>query len=74
MDVIVGSGMIPVLVLPECAIGQHVKFYNEYDIDRCSNCGSSLFRNYTERNENDEDWIQQICAVCGNRLGEFRNK
>jgi len=72
MDVIVGSGMIPVLVLPECAVGQHVQFYDEINVDRCTNCGSSLFRNYVELNTEKEDWIQQICAVCGQRLGEFK--
>ncbi len=65
MDVITGSGHIPVLILPECAIGEHVD-YCEWQIDRCSNCGSSLFRNYTDNNE-----THQICAVCNCRLGGF---
>ena len=69
IDVIAGSGHIPILVLPECAVGKYVDYF-EWNLDRCSNCGSSLFRNYTEKNGDDYE-THQICAICNCRLGGF---
>jgi hypothetical protein len=68
MDVITGSGVIPVLTQPECAIGAHVTWFEEQRLQRCSNCGSSLFRLYSV-NTDEGTFDHEICAVCNCRLG-----
>lgn len=72
MDVITSSGMIPILVHPECAIGAHVTFFMNNRIQRCTNCGSSLFRIY-ETNIPEGTYDHEICAVCNCRLGARMN-
>ncbi|MFA5394823.1 MAG: hypothetical protein WC346_02270 [Methanogenium sp.] len=60
---------IAVFVEPECAIGEkHIDFYDQMNLDRCSHCGSSLFRNYCEHTVEGCE-THQICAVCNSRLG-----
>jgi hypothetical protein len=60
--------MIPTLVQPENEVCEHIKNFNQNDLERCGNCGSSLWRNYNE-DVPEGDYYHQICAVCNQRLG-----
>jgi hypothetical protein len=64
---------IPTLVQPECMCAEHFSLsYDQENLERCSNCGSSLFRNYNEPVQ-EGSYVNQVCAVCNERLGGIVN-
>lgn len=64
-------------ILKESIIGEIFEEYEQENIDRCANCGSSLFRIYKEPVK-EGVYEQMICAVCNHRVGgwlnDFRSK
>jgi hypothetical protein len=64
--------MIPTLVQPENEVCEHIRCFTQERLERCSNCGSSLWRNYNE-DVPEGDYYHQICAVCNQRLGAIQH-
>ena len=64
---------IPVIILVESKISEHFQEDPEFEIEnieRCPNCGSSLFRIYHEPVP-EGTYEQKVCAVCNHRMGGF---
>jgi hypothetical protein len=64
---------IPVVTVSENAISEHFpENYEQENIERCAECGSSLFRIYKEPVP-EGTYEQTICAICNNRTGGYVN-
>ena len=67
---------IPVITLSELAVAEHFQqepCFEQENIERCPECGSSLFRLYNEPVP-EATYTQNICAVCNHRVGGFVNR
>lgn len=65
---------IMVITLTEIAVSEHfVESYEQENLERCPECGSSLFRLYNEEVPEGR-YDQFICAVCNHRWGGYLNK
>jgi len=66
---------IPVITLSELAVAEHFQqepCFEQENIERCPECGSSLFRIYHEPVP-EGTYEQNICAVCNHRVGGWLN-
>ena len=66
---------IQVITLSELAIAEHFQQDPEFEqenIERCPECGSSLFRIYHEPVP-EGTYEQNVCAVCNHRVGGWIN-
>jgi len=66
---------IPVITLSELAIAEHFQqepAFEQENIERCPECGSSLFRIYCEPVP-EGTYEQNICAICNHRVGGWLN-
>lgn len=63
---------ITVIVNPLSTLCEEFTEYSQEFVERCSNCGSSLFYLYNEPVPEGE-YIQNVCAVCGSRQGGYIN-
>jgi uncharacterized protein with PIN domain len=66
---------IPVITLSELAVAEHFQqpFFEQENIKRCPECGSSLFRIYHEPVP-EGTYEQNVCAVCNHRVGGWLNR
>lgn len=64
-------------ILKESVIGEIFEEYEQENIERCPDCGSSVFRIYNEPVK-EGVYEQMVCAVCNHRVGgwlnDFRSK
>lgn len=64
-------------ILKESIVAEHFEEYDQEHIERCPDCGSSLFRIYKEPVK-EGTYEQMVCAVCNHRFGgwlnDFRNQ
>lgn len=64
-------------ILKESVIGEIFEEYEQENVERCPDCGSSLFRIYKEPVK-EGVYEQMVCAVClhifGGWLNDFRSK
>ena len=59
-------------ILKESTVAEHFDEYEQENLERCPDCGSTVFRIYKE--PVDEGLYEQmICAVCSHRLGGWLN-
>ena len=63
---------IEVKVLKESSLCEIFEEYDQDHIERCSDCGSSIFRIYNEPVKEGQ-YEQLVCAVCGHRVGGWLN-
>ncbi len=64
---------IPVITLSELAISEHFpESFEQENIERCPECGSSLFRIYKQPVPRGT-YEQNICAICNHRVGGYLN-
>lgn len=59
-------------VLKESAVEEHFEEFDQEYLERCPDCGSSLFRIYKEPVK-EGLYEQMICATCNHRLGGWLN-
>lgn len=59
-------------VLKESIVGEIFEGFEQEHLERCPDCGSSLFRIYKEPVK-EGTYEQMICAVCNHRLGGWLN-
>lgn len=59
-------------ILKESMVSSHFEEYEQENLERCSDCGSSIFRIYKEPVE-EGIYEQMICAVCNHRVGGWLN-
>lgn len=65
---------INVITLTELAVSEHFpESYEQENLERCPECGSSLFRIYKE-DVPEGSYDQFICAVCNHRWGGYLNR
>lgn len=61
------------VVLKESIVGEHfLDTFEQENLERCPDCGSSIFRIYNEPVKEGR-YEQIICAVCNHRLGGWLN-
>jgi uncharacterized protein with PIN domain len=66
---------IPVITLSELSLSEHFReepYFEQENIERCPECGSSLFRIYKEP-VLEGLYEQNICAICNHRVGGWLN-
>lgn len=63
---------IEVKTLKESTLAEHFDEYEQENIERCPDCGSSLFRIYNEPVKEGQ-YEQMVCAVCNHRFGGWLN-
>jgi uncharacterized protein with PIN domain len=66
---------IPVITLTELAVAEHFQEgdgFEQENLERCPECGSSLFRIYKEPVP-ESTYEQQICAICNHIIGGWVN-
>lgn len=59
-------------ILKESTVGEHFDEYEQENLERCPDCGSTIFRIYKEPVEEGK-YEQMICVVCNHRLGGWLN-
>jgi len=59
-------------VLKESILANHFQEYEQENIERCSDCGSSIFRIYNEPVKEGK-YEQMVCAKCNHRVGGWLN-
>lgn len=59
-------------VLKESIVGEHFDEFEQEHLERCVDCGSSLFRIYNEPVK-EGTYEQMVCAVCNHRVGGWLN-
>lgn len=63
---------ILVVTLTELAISEYFDDFEQENLERCPECGSSLFRLY-KQHVPEGSYDQFICAVCNHRWGGYLN-
>ena len=64
---------IPVITLSELAVSEHFPDnFEQENLERCPECGSSLFRIYKEPVQ-EGTYEQYICSICNHRFGGWLN-
>ena len=64
---------IPIITLSELAISEHFpESFEQENIERCPECGSSLFRIYKEPVP-EGTYDNVICGICNHRIGGYLN-
>lgn len=63
---------ISVIVLKESTLGEHFEEFEQEHLERCPDCGSSIFRIYKEPVK-EGLYEQMVCAVCNHRIGGWLN-
>ncbi len=59
-------------VLKESIVGEHFEEFDQEHLERCPDCGSSLFRIYKEPVK-EGLYEQIICGICNHRFGGWLN-
>jgi len=59
-------------VLKESVLWEHFEEFDQEHLERCPDCGSSLFRIYKEPVK-EGLYEQMVCAVCNHRIGGWLN-
>jgi uncharacterized protein with PIN domain len=59
-------------VLKESALAEHFEEFDQEYLERCPDCGSSLFRIYKEPVK-EGLYEQFVCAICNHRYGGWLN-
>jgi len=59
-------------IIKESTIGEHFEDFEQENLERCADCGSSMFRIYKEPVK-EGVYEQMICAVCNHILGGWLN-
>lgn len=59
-------------VLKESTIGEHFEEFEQENIERCPDCGSTIFRIYKEPVK-EGTYEQMVCAICNHRVGGWLN-
>ncbi len=63
---------IDIKVFKESEISKYFPEYEQENIERCPDCGSSIFRIYKEPVK-EGLYEQIICAICNHRYGGWLN-
>lgn len=72
MEKITELNHVNVVVLKESAVAEHFDEYEQELLERCPDCGSSIFRIYREPVK-EGLYEQMVCAVCNHRVGGWLN-
>ena len=59
-------------ILKESTIGECFEEYEQEHLERCPDCGSSIFRIYKEPVK-EGLYEQMICAICNHNFGGWLN-
>lgn len=59
-------------IIKESVLCEHFEEFDQEKIERCPDCGSSLFRIYNEPVK-EGLYEQMVCAVCNYRVGGWLN-
>ena len=72
MEKITNLNHVDVIVVKESALVEHFDEFEQEHLERCPDCGSSLFRIYNEPVKEGQ-YEQMVCAVCNHRVGGWLN-
>lgn len=59
-------------VLKESIVGEHFDEFDQEHLERCPDCGSSLFRIYKDPVK-EGLYEQMVCAICNHIFGGWLN-